>query len=128
MEEDLTLAWIGPPSRIILCLRNFPNRIRITTEDSNVFWKKMNEKVSSSPSKHHIGTYKAAALHPLSSHIQAAMISLPYEIGTLLPCTTNCINVSLMKKGKGITLSDMRMIWLMEAHFNVGAKNTLLKG
>ena len=41
---------------------NPPNRVRITTEESNAFWKKMNEKVSSSPSKRHIGTYKSGSI------------------------------------------------------------------
>ena len=104
-----------------------PNRVRITTEESNAFWKNMNEKVSSSPSKRHIGTYKAAALHPINAHVQAEMLSLPYETGTPLPRTTNCINVSLMKKGKGITPSDMRTIWLMEADLNAGAKIHFVK-
>ena len=81
-------------------INNKPNRTRITTEESNQFWKKMKEKVSSSPSKRHIDTYKAAALHPINSVVQAEMMSLPYELGVPLPRTTQCINASLMKKGE----------------------------
>ena len=39
------------------------NKVPITVDDSNEFWKHMKEKVSSSRSTHHIGTYKAAALY-----------------------------------------------------------------
>ena len=98
------------------------NEIRITQDSSNYFWKNMKGKVSSSPSGRHVGTYKAAATHQINSKIQAAMISLPYEMGRPLPRTTQCINVSLLKKGKGITPADMRTIWLMEADLNAGAK------
>ena len=55
------------------------------------------------------------------------MMSLPYEIGVPLPRTTECVNVSLMKKGKGITPGDMRTIWLMEADVNAGAKIHFVK-
>ena len=87
----------------------------------------MKEKVSSSPSKRHVGTYKAAALHLTNSFIQAEMLSLPYELGIPLPRTTKCINVSLVKKGKGIKPSDLRTIWLMEADLNAGAKIHFVK-
>ena len=98
------------------------NRIEITTEDSNYFWHKIKEKVSSSPSDRHYGTYKAACSHEGNAKIQAKLTSWPYQLGFPLPRTTNCINVSLLKKGKGITPSDLRTIWLLEADFNAGAK------
>ena len=50
------------------------------------------------------------------------MTSLPYELGFPLPRTTQSINVSLLKKGKGCTPSDLRTIWLMEADLNAGSK------
>ena len=103
------------------------NRIPITLQDSLAFWKKMPEKVSSSPSQRHIGTYKATHMNSINASIQADMLSLPYEIGRPLPRTTNCVNVSLMKKGKGITPSDMRTIWLMEADLNAASKIHFVK-
>lgn len=87
----------------------------------------MKEKVSSSASGRHIGTYKAAAKDPYNAFIQAEMMSIPYEVGTPFPRTTNCINVSLLKKGKGITPSDLRPIWLMEADVNAGTKIQIVK-
>ena len=98
------------------------NEVNITTDCLNAFWKKMNEKVVSSPSGRHIGTYKATSLHQQNAIIQSKFTSLPYELGFPLPRTTQCINVSLLKKGKGITPSDLRTIWLMEADLNSGAK------
>ena len=103
------------------------NRIPITLQDSLAFWKKIPEKVSSSPSQRHIGTYKATHMNSINASIQADMLSLPYEIGRPLPRTTNCVNVSLMKKGKGITPSDMRTIWLMEVDLNVASKIHFVK-
>ena len=99
----------------------------ISVQDSKDFWHKMTEKVSSSKSTRHIGTYKAACLNPVNTKIQAHMMSIPYETGVPLPRTTNCINVSLKKQGKGITPGDLRTIWLMEADFNAGAKIHFVK-
>ena len=87
----------------------------------------MKKKVSSSASGRHIGTYKAAAKDPINSFIQAEMLSIPYEVGEPLPRTTKCIDVSLLKKGKGITPSDLHTIWLMEADVNAGAKIHFVK-
>ena len=98
------------------------NKIPISVHESNDFWKHMTEKVSSSQSTRHIGTYKAACLNNTNATIQAHMMSIPYETGTPLPRTTKCINVSLKKQGKGITPSELRTIWLMEADLNAGAK------
>ena len=68
-----------------------------------------------------------ASLHPTNSIIQAEMMSLPYKLVVPLPVTTECVNVSLMKKGKGITPGDVRTIWLMEADVNAGAKIHFVK-
>lgn len=94
----------------------------ITTDQLNQFWKNMNEKTVSSPSGRHIGTHKATSTHPQHSNIQARMTSLPFELGIPLKRTSQCTNVSLLKKGKGITPSDLRTIWLLEADFNSGTK------
>ena len=50
------------------------------------------------------------------------MTSLPFELGLPLHRASQCINVSLLKKGKGITPKDLRTIWLLEADFNSAAK------
>ena len=55
------------------------NPVVINVDDSNKFWQKMKEKVSSSPSTRHIGTYKAAVHIKVNSKIQAEMISIPFE-------------------------------------------------
>lgn len=98
------------------------NETVITVDQLNQFWNNMDEKIVSSPSGRHIGTYKATSIHPTNSVIQARLTSLPFELGIPLPRTTQCINVSLLKKGKGITPADLRTIWLLEADFNAGAK------
>ena len=54
--------------------------------------------------------------------VQSKFTSLPYELGFPLPRTTQCTNVSLLKKGKDIAPADLRTIWLMEADLNTGAK------
>ena len=98
------------------------NETVISTEQLNQFWDKMDEKIVSSPSGRHIGTYKAIARHPSNSIIQTRMTSLPFESGIPLHRISQCINVSLLKKGKGITPKDLRTIWLLEADFNSAAK------
>lgn len=104
-------------------VKNLPcNEVPISTEQLNSFWHQMDEKIVSSPSGRHIGTYKAISLHPHNVTIQSRMTSLPYELGYPLPRTTQCINVSLLKKGKGCTPADLRTIWLMDADLNAGSK------
>lgn len=98
------------------------NETIISTSQLNTFWNRMDEKIVSSPSGRHIGTYKATSRHNKNSEIQARLTSLPFELGIPLPRTTQCINVSLQKKGKGIKPSDLRTIWLLEADFNSAAK------
>ena len=73
------------------------NKIPISAQESDDFWKNMNGKVSSSKSTRHIGTYKDVCLNETNANIQAHMLSLPYETGVPLPRTTNCINVSFKK-------------------------------
>ena len=87
----------------------------------------MKEKVSSSRSTRHIGTYKSAAQHKVNAHIQATMLSLPYQTGVPLERTTKSVNVSLLKKGKGMKPGDLRTIWLLEADLNAGAKINFVK-
>ena len=109
-------------------IRDLPvNKVQISTSECNEFWRNMKERVSSSRSTRHIGTYKAAALHNTNAKIQATMLSIPYETGVPLERTTNNINVSLLKKGKGIRPKDLRTIWLLEADFNAGAKIHFVK-
>ena len=110
------------------CLRSRPlNPVDITTEQSNAFWRNIKEKISSSPSLMHIGTYKAALSNRINAEIQAQMISIPYAIGHPLPRTTHCVNVSLQKKGKGIAPGDLRTIWLLEADLNAGSRIHFVK-
>ena len=110
------------------CMQNKAlNPIEITTQQSANFWKNIKEKVSSSPSQMHIGTYKAALANKVNAEVQAQLLSIPYEIGHPLPRTTNCINVSLQKKGKGIAPGDLRTIWLLEADLNAGARIHFVK-
>lgn len=103
------------------------NEVRISTTQSNEFWKKMKERTSSSPSQKHIGTYKAAVKNETNAYVQAQLTSIPYEIRVPLPRTISCVNVSLEKKNKGRTPADMRMIWLIEADLNAGAKVHFVK-
>ena len=84
------------------------NETIISTEQLNSFWSKMNEKIISSPSGRHIGTYNVTSTHNKNSIIQAHLTSLPFELSIPLPRTSQCINVSLLKKGKGITPADLR--------------------
>ena len=60
------------------------NPVKITVSDSNNFWNKMTEKVSSSPSTRHIGTYKAATSNKTNTLIQAEMTSIPLFPASLI--------------------------------------------
>ena len=115
-------CFIKHLARPAVIQKNPDNETIITTTQLNQFWNKMDEKIVSSPSGQHIGTYKATSQHPSNSDIQARMTSLPFELGLPLHRTSQCINVSLLKKGKCITPKDLRTIWLLEADFNSAAK------
>ena len=117
-----TKCFIKHLARDPIMINKPDNDTVITTVQLNTFWKNMNEKIVSSPSGRHIGTYKATISHDTHASIQTRLTSLPFELGIPLHRTSQCINVSLLKKGKGITPSDLRTIWLLEADFNSGAK------
>ena len=99
-----------------------PNDDVITTEQCNSFWRSMKEKVQSSKSNKHVGTYKAASLNPTNATIQTRLMSIPYQSGYSLKRWQESLNVSLLKKQERYAPEDLRTIWYMEADCNGGSK------
>ena len=105
------------------CIKNDgPNKTNITVSECNTFWNKMKEKIQSSKSNKHVGTYKAATKNPTNAAIQARLMSIPYESGYSLKRWQESLNVSLLKKQEKFTPEDLRTIWYIEADCNGGAK------
>ena len=101
---------------------NGANDDAITVKQCNEFWSTMKEKIQSSKSNKHVGTYKAATKNKTNSIIQARLMSIPYQTGYSLERWKESLNVSLLKKQEKYTPEDLRTIWYMEADCNGGSK------
>lgn len=99
-----------------------PNEDIITVQQSNEFWNTMKEKIQSSKSNKHVGTYKAATKSKTNSIVQARLMSIPYQTGYSLERWQSSLNVSLLKKQEKYTPEDLKTIWYMEADCNGGSK------
>ena len=99
-----------------------PNKTSISVTECNTFWNKMKEKIQSSKSNKHVGTYKAATKNSTNAKVQARLMSIPYESGYSLKRWQESLNVSLLKKQEKFTPEDLRTIWYIEADCNGGAK------
>ena len=97
------------------------NSDNITVQQSLKYWNRKPEKISSSLSGRHIGTYKAArkALH--SFEIITGIMNIAYRSGISLPRWQKTLDVSLLKKPGKFRPSELRTIGQLEADFNQGA-------
>ena len=134
--EEILLGEYTPPIEIDRATETFlthskmhdniinegPNDDLITVKQCNEFWNKMKEKIQSSKSNKHVGTYKAATRNTTNSIIQARLMSIPYQTGYSLKRWQESLNVSLLKKQEKYTPEDLRTIWYMEADCNGGSK------
>ena len=99
-----------------------PNNDAITKDDCDTFWNSMKERILSSKSGKHVGTYKAATKNTMNSTIQSHLMNIPYHSGNSLSRWQESLNMSLLKKQAKYTPQDLRTIWFMEADCNGGSK------
>ena len=106
-------------------IREGPNDDAISVQQCNAFWNSMKEKIQSSKSNKHVGTYKAATKNRTNSIIQTRLMSIPYQTGYSLKRWQESLNVLLLKKQEKHSPEDLRTIWYMEADCNGGSKSIL---
>ena len=103
-----------------------PNTITITGEDYSNYWKRINDRTSSSPSGLHITHYKASALDPVLSEYFANQMNLiissgihPLRWGTALQVMLEKVaGVCLVDKLRSIQLYEADLNWFMKFIFN----------
>ena len=92
--------------------------IVVTKDDFQHFWKRMNERTSSSYSKLHIGHYKSAAYSEELSTIHSLKLSLISKTGSAPERWAKGLSVMLEKIAGVALVTKLRAILLMEADFN----------
>jgi hypothetical protein len=112
------LALLQQPTETDLPLIN----TTITKEDFQNYWKKANEKISSSWSQLHFGHYIAASEDDFLSEIHALKTHLACSTGYSFPRWKKGLTVMLEKKAGVILVDKLRAILLMEADFNFANK------
>ena len=90
----------------------------ITTQDFQQGFKKLSNRISSSPSGHHITHYKILATDPELSQILARKITMPFTYGFSPACWTITIQFMLEKEPGNPIISKLRVIQLLEADIN----------
>ena len=93
----------------------------ISLQQSLAYWNKKSEKISSSMSGRHIGTYKAVRKSLPSLEVVTGIMDLAYRNGVSLPRWQRTLDVSLLKKPGKFRPSELRTIGQLEADFNQGA-------
>ena len=93
----------------------------ISPEDFSNGFKLLSEDLSSSPSGHHIGHYKAALGDDELCTMYATILSLPFKHGFTLHWWTSAVQV-MLEKTKGCARIDKRVIRLLEADLNMALK------
>ena len=89
-----------------------------TKEDFQLFWKKCNERTSSSISGLHYGHYKAAVDNNHLSELHAMQMQVIAKVGHTLSCWQKGLSCMLEKVMGVIVVDKLRAILLMEADFN----------
>ena len=90
----------------------------ITTQDFQKVFKKLSNKISSSPSGRHITHYKILAKDPGLSEILARTITLPFKHRFSPLRWRTAVQFMLEKEPWNPTISKLRVIQLLEADMN----------
>jgi hypothetical protein len=90
----------------------------ITVHDFQTYWRKVNEKTSSSFSRLHFGHYKAASHSSLLSSLHTAKLTACARMGVPLTRWSIGLTVLLEKICGNNFIHKMRAICLLEADFN----------
>jgi len=80
------------------------------------------ERTSSSPSRRHLGHYKAALQSSNLLYLLCQLTSLPFQFGITPTRWTTSIDTMLEKSPGNPHISKLRIIQLLEADFNIGLK------
>ena len=113
-----TLLLLDEIARIWSEMEEGNVNIVVTKDDFQYFWKRMNERTSSSYSKLHIGHYKSAAYSDELSKIHALKLSLISQTGSAPDRWARGLSVMLEKIAGVALVTKLRAILLMEADFN----------
>ena len=92
--------------------------IKITPDDFKHYWKKVNEKMSSSQSTLNFGHYKAAATSDFLSWFHATHLTAISRSGTPPDRWSRGLTIMLEKIAGVALVNKLRTILLMEADFN----------
>ena len=90
----------------------------ITAEEFRLMYKKMSERISSSPSDKHVGHYKAATRSESLSQLYADMMSYPYTEAFAPQRWQEVLDVMLPKEVNNWRISRLRIIQLYESDAN----------
>ena len=85
-------------------------------------WKVINENISSGISGIHFGHMKACAKDNDLAAFEATMCHIPYATGYSPEEWKTSVNCMIEKKGKGVEVTNLRTINLMEPDFNFNNK------
>ena len=94
----------------------------ITCEEYRRGWRKVKEKISSSPTGLHVGHWKCGSLDNTINWVNASMANIPYLSGYSPSRWQQGINVMIEKKKGNYRVDRLRTILLYEADFNMNNK------
>ena len=134
-EEILQGTYVCPPGTdeytqdFLQFLQRSPNvnaldqiDTSFTREDFRAYWKKSNERTSSSISTLHFGHYKTAIKNDKLSELHAVSIDIALNSGYSLKRWQKGLTVMLEKKKGVIKVNKLRAILLMEGDLNCANK------
>ena len=95
---------------------------KIKTEDFQNYWRKANEKTSSSLSGLHFGHYKSAAENKSISKLHAMFLNITIKTGTIIERWTKGLSVMLEKIKENINVDKLNGILLIITDYNFLSK------
>jgi hypothetical protein len=96
-----------------------PIETKFTEEDVRYGISKWKEKTSTSPSRRHLGHFKAAIMHPLLLECMTTFLNIILKKGLTLDRWCNAVNVMIEKDPGSPRLNRLRIIHFFEADFNL---------
>ncbi len=92
--------------------------INISVEAFQSCYKAVKENTSSSPSGHHVGHYKAAAMNDHLTAIHAMMRTIPFRAGFSPQKWRRVVDIMLEKQPGNSQIHRLRILALLESDFN----------
>lgn len=133
---DILLGNYHIPEQVDQYTRKFIHQMKIpdTTEPLNMLdaeldvdehkkgWKKMKERISSSPHAPNFADYKAGALSTRIAKTDTLMANIPFLAGFCPTSWSTAMDVMIPKKSDSSDVKKLRIIVLFHALFNMGNK------